>query len=224
VKTMVCGDIHGRWSYLNDIINKKHPDIILQCGDFGFFPRLFPHKNKIKNGKCKIYWCDGNHEDHWAIKDLKDNEVASNVFYMKRGNTLILPDGKTVLFMGGADSIDKNTRIIGCDWFPDEVITQSDVNNLLNIKIDIIISHTLPKEFDLIINNKWLMEKLRDPSRMALSYLLDKYRPSLWYFGHFHMHQTGKYKNTEWTCLNMAGGGNGWWEWLKNKGRNGITK
>ena len=41
-----------------------------------------------------------------------------------------LPDGRIVLFMGGADSIDKKYRKIGFDWFPEELITQKDIYEL----------------------------------------------------------------------------------------------
>ena len=37
---IVCGDTHGYWRYLNALINKKKPELILQCGDWGFFPNI----------------------------------------------------------------------------------------------------------------------------------------------------------------------------------------
>lgn len=37
---LVYGDLHGDWGALNRLISKKHPDIVLQCGDFGWFPRF----------------------------------------------------------------------------------------------------------------------------------------------------------------------------------------
>lgn len=211
---LVLGDIHGEWGRLNDIINKKKPNIVLQVGDFGYWPSLFPNIENIKNGGCKIYWCDGNHEDHWALRSLENSEILPNVFYMKRGSTLTLPDGRVVMFMGGAESIDKASRMIGRDWFPEEIITQSDITGLPDIKIDIVISHTCPTEFDLKIGNPWLQEKFKDPSRLALSYILHKYRPDWWYFGHFHVWREGKYDNCNWTCLHYAGNTN-WWVLLK---------
>ena len=219
---MVCGDIHGDWRHLNTLINKRKPDMILQCGDFGYWPSFHNtvgsnSKNKwnlfgIKNPKTDIHFCDGNHEDHWALKKLKPygNVMKYGVFYMGRGSTLKLPDGRRVMFFGGANSIDKASRTLGVDWFPEEVITYRDLENLPDEKVDIIISHTCPEEFDL--------EGLEhiDPSKKALSYILDKYRPDLWYFAHFHEYRVGSYMDCKWKCLNMASL-TGWWEWIETK-------
>jgi len=227
MKIIVCGDIHGSWGYLNTMINTKKPDIILQCGDFGYWPS---HEVKsiglydtsyirkriykvcgMKNPNTKIYWCDGNHEEFPKLHALKDNEICPNVFYMKRGSTLTLPDKRKVLFMGGGDSIDKNLRTPGYDWFPEELISQKDIYNLPDEKIDIVISHTCPEEFDILGGIK---EKYYDPSRKALSVVLKKYRPSLWYFGHWHMYKEGFNEGVKWFALNMAGNTN-WWKVLK---------
>lgn len=223
MKIMVVGDVHGEWGKLNDIINSHKPNMILQCGDWGFWPRYHGrsilHNNRpriyenygVKNPNTDIYWCDGNHEDHWSLAQLETNEIQPRVFYMKRGSTLELPDGRRVLFMGGANSIDKKQRTLGDDWFPDEVITQRQVMELPDVKIDIVISHTCPEEFlpKLEINGF----DDNDPSRKALSYILDRYHPSMWFFGHWHRFKQGYTARCKWTALNMASC-TGWWRWL----------
>lgn len=235
-ETLVCGDFHGNWSSANALITKLKPDIMLQCGDFGYWTKfhnttmigndLYSNRKRkkwnqygLKPGDTKIYWCDGNHEDIWAIKkeliETGNLEIQPNVFYQPRGSTLKLPDKRTVLFIGGAESIDKLTRRIGYDWFPDEVITQTDVENLPECDIDIVISHTCPREFYAKLvtirnTNTYRWMKTKDPSRMALSYILHKYKPKLWYFGHFHMFKQGYYGDTKWTALNMAPDSR-WW-------------
>lgn len=230
-KIIAVGDLHTEWSHLNALIAKKRPKIVWQCGDFGYWPRfhntnaLGPTSKRkfnqygIKPGNCKVYWCDGNHEDHWAIKnDLLDkgvNEIQPNVFYMKRGSTLELPDGRIVLFMGGAESIDKAERTLGHDWFPEEVITQADIENLPN-KIDIVISHTCTIDMYRTImrdrqGDTYRQYKGVDPSLHALQYIFERYEPSLWYFGHFHMFKQGKIGNTHWTALDMPKNEGRWW-------------
>jgi len=216
----IVGDVHGEFGRLNCWINKKRPDIILQCGDFGYWPNWPAKKRrsrkpeptpKLKNGK--LYFCDGNHEDHWSLKALDDTEVFPNTFYTPRGSTLKLPDGRTVLFMGGADSIDKDIRTLGHDWFPDEIISESDIHSLPDQKIDIVISHTCPREFEI----PYLDEgKCQDPSRMVLSYILFKYRPKEWYFGHWHFFKQDIYESHDkswqchWTALDRIGGFSRW--------------
>ena len=238
MKIFVMGDLHGDWNHLNTFINKKNPDIILQCGDFGYWPKFsgttsigkpiydsdgLPTRMRnvwrledIKNKNTKIYFCDGNHEDHESLKNLESNEILPNVFYMKRGSTLTLPDGRIVLFMGGARSIDYRMRTPGIDWYPEETITQSDIYNLPDIKIDIIISHTCPLEFYKEIQSEFKFAKFNDPCYSALSYLLEMYKPSLWYFAHFHCCQEGQYKNTRWEMLGMSKETN-WFTELKEK-------
>jgi hypothetical protein len=240
---IVCGDLHGEWGHLNKLINKKKPEIILQTGDFGWFPKMhetygvsaYSYMEKrikfnqygIKNihqdiSSTKVYWCPGNHEDWWSIRDELDTmsgkvETQKDVFYMKRGEILTLPDSRNILFIGGAYSIDKHWRKIGWDWFPEETITQKDIENLPEVRIDIVVSHTCPLEFqdDLMTSDDGrCRQKFKDPSMLALSYVLEKYNPPLWYFSHFHFYKSGQTNGTAWTCLNKSPD-TGWWEYLK---------
>ena len=260
-KIIIAGDLHGVWGPVNFLINRKKPDIILQCGDFGWWPKLHNtreiysgeyedisdeiigdpwqrmmakrvHKawNQfgLKNKDTKIYWCDGNHEDHWDLIEERNHikapcEMMPNVYYMKRGSVLQLPDKRNILFMGGADSVDKRRRTLGQDWFPEELITQSNVHNLPEVDIDIVISHTCPLEFheELIKKGFWAdkqvyLDRIKDPSAHALSYILYKYKPKLWYFAHFHISVFGWYRDTTWHCLDMVGNNN-WWVYLEGK-------
>jgi Icc-related predicted phosphoesterase len=195
---LVVGDIHGKFNRLNKLISKKKPEIILQVGDFGYWPR-FKEKYEIKNGETKIYFCDGNHEDHEQLRQLENNEIYKNVYYMKRGSTLTLPNGKTILFMGGAFSVDYMYRTAGINWFPQlELISEKDLENLPDTKIDIVISHTAPEEFYVGF------PPTNDKSRKYLSDILNKYRPEEWYFGHFHMHKTGFDLGCKWTALSCV--------------------
>ena len=204
---MIAGDIHARFHMLNDFLNKHNKTkIILQCGDFGFWPRFDGFKyglQLIKNRrKTKIFWCDGNHEDHDVIDKLEETEIAPNIFYMPRGSTLLLPDGRNVLFIGGALSIDKKYRTQGVDWFPQETISQKNIYDLPDEKVDIVISHTAPSSFELI---DWHLDYEEDPSRKALDSVLEKYKPSLWYFGHMHKFFKGFTKGCKWTGLSGVG-------------------
>lgn len=214
----VCGDIHGNFGPLNTFMNKHkdHLDIILQCGDFGYWPKeIFYYQHPLKNGEIKIFWCDGNHEDHEEIKRIDESgEVYPNVYYMKRGSVLVLPDGRKVLFIGGGLSIDKQYRTPGFDWFPEETITERDLINLPDDDIDIVISHTAPIEFNCIDRH---LEWMYDRSRDALSYVLRKYRPKLWYFAHMHLYKEGVFEGCKWTCLGAICLGHKWYCELAEK-------
>lgn len=214
MRVMVVGDIHGYWGNLNTLINHKKPDLILQCGDFGYWPG---HKKfefeQLKLDNTIIRWCDGNHENHWELAKRESDEVAPGVIYMPRGSTYTLPDGRNVLFMGGADSIDKAWRTIGYDWFPEEIITQKDILDLPDMKIDIVISHTCPRELIPVMSQIDPI-KDKDPSYIALSEVYKKYKPSLWFFGHFHYYKTGTYQDMTWHCIGATRKMTQWWMWL----------
>lgn len=196
----VVGDVHGQFNDLNVFINKKKPDIVLQCGDFGYWPK-FDHET-IKNPRTKIYFCDGNHEDHDALGGLVENEVFPNVYYMKRGSVLTLPDNRNVLFIGGALSIDKEYRTPHYDWFEQEVISEKDISSLPDINIDIVISHTAPLKF--VLFDYHYDYKFYDVSRDLLDVVFDKYKPKLWYFGHMHKQSHGYEEKCEWFGLSAV--------------------
>ena len=57
--------------------------------------------------------------------------MSDSVFYAIRGEIYEI-NGKNILTLGGADSIDKHLRIKDVDWWEQESITQKDFNNALN--------------------------------------------------------------------------------------------
>lgn len=224
MKTLIVGDLHGDWGKLNALITKKNPDIVLQCGDFGWWPKMevttpvLYGRQKIwllkgiKPGNAQVFWCDGNHEEHQLLKqDGLVREMYEGVSYCPRGSVITLPDGRVVLFAGGAESVDKNLRTPGHDWFPEENITNVDLDMMLSHdKIDIVISHTCPASFNVAGSEG----KRVDSNRLALECVLGKYDPELWFFGHWHTHSTGEYGQTKWMSLDYPGHGGRWWSWL----------
>lgn len=213
-KIIVTGDIHNEFHLLNTLINKKRPELVICCGDFGFWPNK-PWAQKLSSIKpkgAKVLWCDGNHEDHWALRDRVTDELAPNVFYMPRGSTYTLPDGRVIMFMGGADSIDKHMRTEGDTWFREEVIQQGDLYNLPDIKVDIFITHTCP--LALVNDLRRIYEKNAEPSNWALSELWKIYKPELWFFGHWHTYREGNLFGTKWYCLSYPKSDDRWWIYL----------
>jgi len=225
MKTLIVGDIHGDWARLNTLLTKKKPEIVLQCGDFGWWPKMEVPKpvlygrqkiwmlRGVKPNGANVYWCDGNHEEHQLLtQDGLIHEMYEGVYHASRGSVLTLPDGRNVLFIGGADSIDKNMRTPGHDWYSEENISLPEFEMAMAIeeRVDIIISHTCPGSFDVVGSEG----KHRDSNRIALDRILEKYKPAQWFFGHWHKHQTGRHNDTYWTCLDYPGHGGRWWQWL----------
>ncbi len=222
MKILIVGDVHNNFIRLNELISKTKPELIIQCGDFGVWPAFNKSGDtqalstiKLQTAE-KLLFCDGNHEDHWYLKDRTTDELEPGIFYMPRGSIYTLPDGRNIMFFGGADSIDKQFRQIGVDWFPEEVITQKDLINLPDIKIDIFITHTCPVEIIENVKMEYPEKKL-EPSNYALSELWKRYKPDLWYLGHFHSYNEGMLMGTKWYALSAVGFGDCWWMWLPDK-------
>lgn len=215
MKTIITGDIHNEFRELNKLINKTRPELVICCGDFGYWPYIHNSEkfDEIKPQTAKILWIDGNHEDHWSLKLRKSDEIVPNVIYMPRGSTYELEDGRKILFMGGADSIDKRLRVLGRDWFPEEIITHQDFANLPAENIDIFITHTCPVE--LVDNLRvFYPEKPPEPSNYALTELWKMYNPKLWFFGHWHTQKEYFLNNTHFYALSAPKLGGRWWVWL----------
>jgi predicted phosphodiesterase len=160
---IVTGDIHGEFWALNDLVNShQNIKIILQCGDFGWWPRATNTGhwsiNNLKNKNVKIFWCDGNHEDFETLKFDDIEEVLPNCYYMPRGSIIELPDHRKVLFIGGGLSIDRDQRIQrsgNFGWFEEETISQKDLEELPDDTIDIII---MIKDIQKIqVEKLWIM-------------------------------------------------------------------
>ena len=219
MKVLLVGDLHNQFNDLIVLINKKHPDIVICCGDFGYWPRWTRSQklSEIKPQGAKIYWIDGNHEDHWSLRDRVTDELEKDIIYMPRGSTMKLDDGRNILFMGGAFSIDKDMRREGWDWFREETISDSDMRNLPDEKVDIFITHTCPSELvDTMI--KYYPEKRGEPSNIALSELWNQYKPELWIFAHWHYYKEGTMMGTKWHALSYPREGSKWWMWLPERG------
>lgn len=167
----------------------------------------------IKDGHVKIYWCDGNHENHDALNALeakhRDEDfipIMPWVFFARFGSILTLLDGTRVMFCGGAQNTDKDTRVEGESWWAGEEIDEADMVRLpdpANANVHWLISHTcptafVPTDFD---RRHFLAEKNSDPSRRYLEQIRDRFSPEQWWFGHYHISQSGTWMNCRWAAL-----------------------
>ena len=213
----VVGDLHAEFPRFNKWLSRfNYPDVVLQTGDFGWWPHyhgrqgLLPGKKifdqyGLRNKKTKIFWCDGNHENHddLALLVAKHGrvpiEVQPNVFYCPRGSVVTI-NGSNVLFFGGATSIDKAMRVPGDSWWVGENIAQSDIMYLPDCKIDVVVSHCCPTKFSKM---HWYTT---DGNNVALDVILDKYKPAMWFFGHYHEFKKGLNHHCKWKCLSNIEG------------------
>lgn len=216
-KIEIFGDIHGDFRLFTTLVNMLNVDAIVQVGDFKYWPNDPFYEKQVgflNNLNKPVYFIDGNHEHHLKLQEFCNNtdeniiEIMKNVYYIRRGSLVNICD-YNIFCMGGAFSIDRGSGAENVDWFKEETISYKDMIHLPdpNSKIDLMISHTCPNEFvgniaeyisavrgyDIYIDN--------DPSREALSQILNTYNIKQWYFGHWHTYLKNKYKHINWTCL-----------------------
>ncbi len=103
-KVLVVSDIHGPFEDLQRRTQEQQPDVVLQCGDFGWITPFT--KKKLNFGATTVYWCEGNHDNHPELQKLRQrtgspqaHELAPGIFYQDRGSVMELEDGRTVLFV-----------------------------------------------------------------------------------------------------------------------------
>ena len=197
----ITGDTHGDVDYEKLLAlkekNLSYDDYLIICGDAAIcwsFMDL-PHFLKLYNDiGCTILFVDGNHENfamlncyslveyHGALM----HRIDEHIFHILRGEILTL-ENKTFLCIGGAVSIDKMFRTPYKSWWPEEVITNHDIDNALNNlakvnnKVDYVITHcsdtkTVKKAFgyrtDICTERLLFIDEVVDYKH--------------WFFGHYH--------------------------------------
>ena len=211
----VTGDTHG--DHVRFIENNMgdnewtSDDYLIVCGDFGFIFRNNEAEREfldyLETKPYTICFCDGNHENFPAIFSYPKEKwnggyvhrIRKNVLHLMRGQVFEI-DGRKVFTMGGAYSIDRYVRKLNFSYWEEEIPNNQEyrgaTQNLKknNDEVDIIISHTAPRE---IIRR---MGKYPDAHDMELTGFLEwimyqiKYQH--WYFGHWHLDQTFDEKHT----------------------------
>jgi predicted phosphodiesterase len=201
---ILLGDIHGDYRILQMAVDEaieRKASAIIQVGDFGLFPNNEQYFYQVAQTDIPIYFIDGNHDDctRWQNYDAVGKVFGNaNLHYVPRGTVLEL-DGRTIAFMGGAASIDKNWRLKdGHHWDMNEEVTQYDVDRLLKNavgkNIDMFITHCPPQtmideHFDPR-NKLWFGVGLdwHDPSQTFIEEVWHKIGTPHIYSGHMHRH------------------------------------
>jgi hypothetical protein len=125
-------------------------------------------------------------------------------------------EGKRILLIGGATSIDRLQRTPEKTWWEGEVFNL-DVNRLSRYEgIDIVITHTAHKfAFPIGFNSLVMSFAAYDPkliedltnerNAVAIAYetLKEKNKITKWFYGHFHTTETTYYENTNFHLLGI---------------------
>jgi predicted phosphodiesterase len=164
MRIMFLGDLHGNFNLINQYLNRFdiRDAYIIQVGDFGVgFKSLLKEKRELELYHTKlvknnviVYAIRGNHD----YKPYFDNDPFgfTNIKLVKDYTVLNL-EGKNILCIGGAVSVDrmmrktKNQREGNFDiltgnenWWQDELFNWQD-DKLVNLRnINVVVTHTAP--------------------------------------------------------------------------------
>lgn len=209
MKWLITGDTHRvftRFKGLDEKIGEEFAVIIL--GDAGINycldERDIQFKKSLKKYNCVFYCVRGNHEErpeNCGIPLVWDVNVMGEVYcekeypyirYFKDGGVYKI-DGKDVLVIGGAYSIDKEYRIQwGSGWFEAEQLTADEKETIFEkVKgrhFDVVLTHTCPDEWEPIDLFLPYIDQSKVDKRMEffLKVIKNNITFDLWCFGHYH--------------------------------------
>lgn len=173
------GDIHGdlnRYYWLIDHSGKnaKGFDQSIQIGDTGIF---YPQDIDLIRNDPNHKFFRGNHDNpeiyHEHPCAMKDYGIHDEMFWL-----------------AGGYSIDKDFRVAGRDWWPEEELSYSELTNAIEIYSDfkpkIMVTHECPtiiKSHALTNRDK---EVICSKTESALQSMYENHYPEIWIFGHHH--------------------------------------
>lgn len=209
-RILVLGDTHGdvrSVSIAASFAKSRKCDRIYVVGDFGLWPggqAFIDYSNEaLASSDIPLYAVGGNHEwwPEWnrlvrvlGVPHLPYARISSYISLFRRTAVFEL-DGKTIGIAAGAASIDRKFRTEGTSWWPEEQLTDAEVNAFPEGHVDYLFTHdcsnSTPWGFNLIADFDSQIH------RAKIDYVLRKTTPDKHFHGHMH-------RRYEW--MNRTGG------------------
>lgn len=210
----ITGDTHGDFERIRCFCEENgtsKEDVMIILGDAGINYYMDGRDRILKEELSEIditlFCVHGNHEERplesagfyeekiWNEGIIYFEENYPNILFPKDGEIYDF-NGKSVMPIGGAYSVDKYYRIAnGMPWFdteqPDDVIKEYVESQLEKAgwKVDIILSHTVPIE----VEPTWAFipglaqEEVDKSTEIWLQSIYDKLDFEQWFAGHYHV-------------------------------------
>ena len=184
---LLIGDVHGLISKVQRIY-ENHTGTSIQLGDFGFKKEHEWHLKNIDSEKHKI--CFGNHDDYTYLN--KPHSLGNWSF-----------NSTTSIFsIRGAYSTDQMYRVEGKSWWRNEEMNYTEMQECIDAYIlhkpMIVVSHDCPHE----VRKQLFNIDDKSITSNGMQRMFEKWKPSLWVFGHFHESKNQMIGNTRFICLN----------------------
>ena len=220
---VVCGDIHGEFEnlvYQCCVRYKMRDTLIIVAGDCGFgfwsiadeldfyFGRPM---DRIADANNYIAFVRGNHDDP---RYFDGERIGYERFRAVPDFSVITTCGHQILCVGGAVSIDRDSRTEGKDWWMNEgPALRPDLMAEIARKgfhIDTVVTHTAPSFCEFVTppadTDALILADLRherDVMDGLLAHLHHDGHPlRRWFYGHFHSSWNAELDGVVFTMLN----------------------
>lgn len=206
----ITGDIHGDYDirkFKTDTFpiqkDLSRSDYMIICGDFGL---VWDNSAEEKYWRKWLdekpwttLWIDGNHENFELLKEYptedwhggKIQKITDNIFHLCRGYVFEI-DGRKIFAFGGAESHDKEHRILGQSIWNEEVPTEEEIQqgrkslDDVNWNVDIVITHSISTKLQTYIFEGWGGYGINRQTDF-FGELDEKLSFSMWFSGHYHI-------------------------------------
>lgn len=211
----IAGDWHGNWRWGNKCIETFYESgvkTIFQLGDFGIWHGKWgdEYLGKLRAqleacGDMKIFVTLGNHENYDLIDQMEFDELGIK---WPRHNIGLLPrpfrftqGGYEFLSLGGAPSINYEDLTQGKNWWPQEMISDDEVDLAVEGgSADIMFAHDAPENGtrvvqDIITHNPqgWsgAGTMYARVGRDRMTRAVQAVQPQVFMHGHYHVKDSG---------------------------------
>lgn len=191
--------------------------ILIHVGDCGMgfeFPSRDLDALSELNDYCEAHngiliMIRGNHDRPQCWENTYFTEVFDRIKFAKDYDRYLI-NGKNVLFVGGAVSIDRTLRVPEISWFGGEEFWLADDYKYLD-PCDVLVTHTRGKHQPpyekyanqrIIQRDHTLLDDL-DEEAILVEKLYNQVKPKLHIWGHFHETTDMVVDDSRWRCLDI---------------------
>ncbi len=209
----ITGDTHGDFNRIESFCHTHHTkkeDILVILGDAGINYYLDERdillKERLQNLPITFFLVYGNHEQRpYLIPTYEEQIWKGGAVYIEpsyphlifaKDRAVYDFDGKSVVVIGGAYSIDKHIRNCrGQAWFPYEQPSHK-IKRFVEAqlheqewKVDLVLTHTCPLKFmpKDILSPHIPQHTIDKSTEIWLDMIEQKLSYQMWFFGHYHI-------------------------------------
>lgn len=224
-RILLVGDLHMNTLAALQVIDHAQAlgtDLILQLGDFGFWPRgntnsgqkyLRKVDARLATSGLDLWFIPGNHEDWPALDKRPIGEdglrvISTRIREIPIGHRWTWGSTRW-LAIGGAPSVDRHLRTEGFDWFPQEEVTEAQAAVIVDDgPADVVVSHDAPMGTEFLGSrfehhlepherkSWWPVSALvrADMHQERLRRILSGVQATRWFHGHHHVRYSSTIK------------------------------